>query len=758
MVYRNGFDSFLFVQQFNVEFCAPDLVEVPEPTLQDIIQADDDDYDLIDNLDFLSDHEPTHGSLGGDSLVKESSHTSTSLLRDLFAYDETLSHFNVTSLENINSQLLMSKNENVDSGAPTCLAASASFILIGTFNCHILVFGYDNKLKFFLKNDPDFGSISSISVNHDESKLVCCGSKGLVALWNLANAELIRSASDVCAPFSSIINLKFLSDPSYVLLCDTSGSVFLLDIRKAKSFDSKCIFTGSRGEVLTFQPLYTNSLANSAFAGIEEFCVVALATVTKVIVITVRPGLILHHTSLLKGKLNYLPFISWNYPYVDPSDGRHKPLLAYGRMDVIIVAKMISDFDTNLQFVPIFQFNLVNYSIQYACWFQNDYLFIVDDKENVHLIHVADQSELETLDLSQVQLIYESSHYKALVNGGEVSSAMAMAGEHACCNAFATQHGRMYVLGVNSLSQLNIRTWQERIEYFVQKNAYEPALALVCDELVKVREENKDSLLLEQVENKYEETFAGFQKLVFQNDLLVNQSDEIVRQIIKIYLKNCVHLKSCCQRITELYDRITSSPIAMDNVKSILIECLEEYIFGGKISALNPLLVTDMIEYYNGRQWYSLLDSIIPHLSISSLDIDFVVKMALDHHLFDSYIYIHNCAFHDFIGCFNDLVERFEHLMAEQSNKNDENVVLLGNKLLVYLSSMLTGVYFPNIESMPYGPQLRDHLQAVYSRITEQDRRTGRCQLLKLFIDYDCGEFFNVLLIALNFLEKCSDL
>lgn len=48
----------------------------------------------------------------------------------------------------------------------------------------------------------------------------------------------------------------------------------------------------------------------------------------------------------------------------------------------------------------------------------------IDTKEQLHLLDVRTKQELERLDLSAVGLIYNSSHFKGLSTGGNVSKAM----------------------------------------------------------------------------------------------------------------------------------------------------------------------------------------------------------------------------------------------------------------------------------------------------------------------------------------------
>lgn len=48
---------------------------------------------------------------------------------------------NISAINHIKSQISLSKNEKVNSGNPSCLTSSKSYIAIGTFYGHILVFG-----------------------------------------------------------------------------------------------------------------------------------------------------------------------------------------------------------------------------------------------------------------------------------------------------------------------------------------------------------------------------------------------------------------------------------------------------------------------------------------------------------------------------------------------------------------------------------------------------------------------------------------
>lgn len=48
----------------------------------------------------------------------------------------------------------------------------------------------------------------------------------------------------------------------------------------------------------------------------------------------------------------------------------------------------------------------------------------LDPRENVHLLSVKDDSEVEVFDLAHVELVYNSSFFKSIETGGNVSQAL----------------------------------------------------------------------------------------------------------------------------------------------------------------------------------------------------------------------------------------------------------------------------------------------------------------------------------------------
>ena len=110
----------------------------------------------------------------------------------------------------------------------------------------------------------------------------------------------------------AIIRARFTDEKALALISDSGGSVFELSLKKTlgmRSYASRCIFSGSRGEVCTFEPLCPEPNQNLPPSRI----IVALATISKVIVLTIRPVMKVLFTFPLTGGPKTLPILSWQF-------------------------------------------------------------------------------------------------------------------------------------------------------------------------------------------------------------------------------------------------------------------------------------------------------------------------------------------------------------------------------------------------------------------------------------------------------------
>ena len=78
-------------------------------------------------------------------------------------------------------------------------------------------------------------------------------------------------------------------------------------------------------------------------------------------------------------------------------------------------------------------FELLNFG-----WLNTRCMALLDSTETFHLYDVRNRENLESIELVDVQLVYGSPFFKGLATGGNVSAAMAAAGEKATYESFLT--------------------------------------------------------------------------------------------------------------------------------------------------------------------------------------------------------------------------------------------------------------------------------------------------------------------------------
>ena len=134
--------------------------------------------------------------------------------------------------------------------------------------------------------------------------------------------------------------------------------------------------------------------------------------------------------------------------------------------------------DSDLVKVVPLQKTDVSYKLLSVSWLNSRTMTLIDVSERAHVLDVRSEDEVEILDLADVRLVYGSSFYKSLATGGNVSRALACAGERACYQAVVSTGGQILLLGVRAIHVLILRTWSERLDVLVRRDCYPEALSL----------------------------------------------------------------------------------------------------------------------------------------------------------------------------------------------------------------------------------------------------------------------------------------
>lgn len=272
----------------------------------------------------------------------------------------------VTELRTISNQLSLCI-ERTNYGHPTTIDVHLyRLIAIGTTKSVVLLFEYESQtLKNCLNSDISNGAVSALNFNSDATRLLVGYARGLIQMFDCSNGKLLRNiSSDIHAPDTAILHIKFTHDPTIAVFSDSGGSVYVLQFTRhlKRGYQSKCLFSGSRGEVCAIEPLLFQHTHGSLTVDTNEkleqhplksMYIVALATFTKVFILALKSqnNVKILRVQHLAGSNTTLPILKWQFIIVKVSDSINcvNPILAAVRDRQIVFIQVSHIFVSNIK-------------------------------------------------------------------------------------------------------------------------------------------------------------------------------------------------------------------------------------------------------------------------------------------------------------------------------------------------------------------------------------------------------------------------
>ncbi|XP_051278670.1 vacuolar protein sorting-associated protein 8 homolog isoform X2 [Dicentrarchus labrax] len=746
------------------EFDIPQ-VDTP-PTLESILNELEDEEEpfvLEDTCVLNTDNMDAH-SCDTSSLASSDSGDPAHLKRkrrtvDLNAtvHGSVLRH---SLLKGISAQIV-SAADKVDAGLPTAITVSG-VIAVGTSHGLALVFDTNQALRLCLgtkATGAEFGAVSALSINHDCSRLLCGFAKGQITMWDLANGKLLRTINDAHPPGTAILHVKFTDDPTLAVCNDSGGSVFELAFRRVmgmRSCDSRCLFSGSKGEVCCIEPLH----APPDFRDhpITHYSLLAMASLTKILVIGLKPSLKVWMTfPYSKSDPSSVPQLAWQFV---PVQKTVNPILAFCKGDTVHFLLVKKEETGTIHVIKQRQLHL-SCDIISLSWINSRTLVLVDSHEKLQVVDRPSQEVLETLDLEQVQLVYNSRHFKSLATGGNVSQALALVGEKACYQSVSSYAGQIVYLGTKSAHIMTLRNWRERIDCLLKQEHFVEALSLAWSfhegtakavvGLFGDPVKRKGVVGDKMVEVIFQFAEHALKKCPEHGKIQV--MEQHFHDVVPVLVDYCLLLQRADLLFNQLYARLGENMVA----KGVFLESLESYIVADRLGHLTTPIMRDLLAHYHGNGMMDSLERCIVHLDVTSLDIQQVVKVCWENQLYDAMIYVFNRGMNDYITPMEKLFAVIGPPLREGRGLTDEEVVM-GNKLLVYISCCLAGRAYP-LGDIPEDlvvqvkHQVFEFLIRLHSADSSEEEEVF--PYIRTLLHFDTREFLNVL--AMTFEDFKND-
>lgn len=629
-------------------------------------------------------------------------------------------------LQGISVQIA-SASDRISCGTATSLAVN-DMIAVGTSHGFILAFDVLQTLRWCCQEHTLQGAVSSLSFNDSNTRLLAGFARGNIVMIDTSSGDSIRILTDAITPNSGVLNLKWTGRPSLALCSDSGGSVWSLSFTRRlgkRGCDSKCLFSGARGEVCTIEPLIIDEEDHP----LKTYCVVALATLSKFFVVMIRPRLKVIKFHPLQGPSDSLPLISWQMVLIQSVDSTRAvdPVLAAARGNNVYFHQIfLQSGKINLTFLRHIQ---LNYSLLALHWMGSRTITTIDKNEILHLTDVRTTKELENIDVAEAGLVFASANFKGFATGGNVSPALALAGTHACYNSVISKGSQLYILGTRSVQSINVRSWSDRISYLIQDQRWCEACSLAIEgyrnaiDRPRRRQIARDRII--QLVEEYLITTAKCPELCLGS---------IIACLIEI------------QEFDMLWQEIWER---LDKPDTYLL-FLSEHIENGDISVISPTVAQCLCNYWL-KYSTAKLEDIVLKLDWKCLDLHQVLSAIKTEKLYRAQIHLYTHALGDY--CL-PLVELIPQINVEV----DRN---LGNNILVYISSCLSGRGYPlgqipleNVQNVKH--EVLRCLTSVHSnRASEQELSYP---YLRALLEFDTTDTINVISIAFQEKEFSGEL
>uniref|UniRef100_A0A8C9MQY9 Vacuolar protein sorting-associated protein 8 homolog n=1 Tax=Serinus canaria TaxID=9135 RepID=A0A8C9MQY9_SERCA len=617
------------------EFDIPQ-VDTP-PTLESILNETDDEEEsfvLEDPFLLNIDNTDTH-SYDTSSVASSDSGDRTHLKRKKKLPDSLSLHGSVIRLS-----LLKGISAQIVSAA---VSAASNLIAVGTSHGLALIFDQNQALRLCLGSTAvgaQYGAISALSINNDCSRLLCGFAKGQITMWDLASGKLLRSITDAHPPGTAILHIKFTDDPTLAICNDSGGSVFELSFKRVmgvRTCESRCLFSGSKGEVCCIEPLHAK--ADLRDHPITQYSLLAMASLTKILVIGLKPSLKVWMT-FPYGRMDpsSVPLLAWHFVAVQNSVN---PMLAFCRGDVVYFLLVKRDDSGAIHVTKQRQLHL-HYDLINFTWINSRTAVLLDSVEKLHVIDRQTQEELETIEISEVQLVYNSSHFKSLATGGNVSEALALVGEKACYQSISSCGGQVFYLGT------------KRVDHLLKQERLTDALALAWSfyegkakavvGLTGDTSKRKAVIADRMVEILLHYTDRTLKKCPDQGKIQI--MEQHFQDVVPVIVDYCLLLQRMDLLFNQIYDKMSENSVA----KGIFLECLEPYILSDKLMGITAQVMKDLLLHFQDKNRLENLEACIVHMDITSLDIQQVVLLCWENRLYDAMIYVYNSGMNDFIS------------------------------------------------------------------------------------------------------------
>nr|CAH8876022.1 unnamed protein product [Trichobilharzia regenti] len=714
-------------------------------------------------------------------------------------------------------------------------------------------------------HDPDDESDSTGTAQHDdinssqsslqqEISMAPKKRSSISLTYTSSYGRLLCVINDAHGVDHSVSLCSFTTVSSLAACVDTGGSVFQLKFTKGlvgMKVESMCFFSGSRVEICAMEALGLNAVRSDGHRDPKQLdnqhkaaklsvlyssALLAMASFNKFIIVQLRPRIQVAYWQPLKGPPALLPYMNWYWC----ADSVDKAFIAFGRgsgIQIMQVSRVSGSNNTSVDSLQMTEPNFpdsstllrttaskndenqLDFKLLYSFSFEQNFLNLkwisynqviaVDENEQLYLLSSSTGEILETVDVSNMRLHYNSDLFKY----PRISQALAFAGERACMHSLTAYGSQLLLLGDTGLYLIALRTWNESVTFLLRCKQLHLGLRYMEDALKSLSVVKQADALSTPEKHEQDSNILSMHNHILSIlrgevlSALLSENEEDynwlpVSSVIESIVRIACMIKQPGFIWSELYPAVRQFPNLTSALFAATFSILKSLPLYGQLRTeisqstheINPrqqfiYLTPDMTKHF--INWCLDQDDIMDlntnetkssdsntlvnkrlrteicllRLHPSCLDLNYVVKLCWTHSLLDAYLHLYTDILMDFETPFRDLtmflLKSIDSLNGETdvAVKNDDNrTAKYGHCLLVLLCSAFAGESFchqrlpaPLDQDIPlkiFNLMLSESLSNVKS--PPAFLRNVKYPLLHILLQYSPIDVLNLLTLSIS--------
>ncbi|KAJ3232105.1 Vacuolar protein sorting-associated protein 8 [Chytriomyces hyalinus] len=378
------------------------------------------------------------------------------------------------------------------------------------------------------------------------------------------------------------------------------------------------------------------------------------------------------------------------------------PLLAATFGSVLTIFKLTetvakNDADTTSSSMPD-EYNVTqqlrwnaNEPIVAVHWLNTYRLVLLTSQENVVIFDTVGMCELERTSIRQSLIIFHDVFSKGLKDYGIVP-------EMAYFHNLRVYKGRLFILGVESLSVASLMNWKDRLTNMVKLGDYKTAIAVATEFYTgtslkavsglpadPVQRERAVSLFLSQILATYVSMSLSITEFADSH----HQDLTFVRDLADTSFSTCLLLGDENLLFGDIFEYFCEA-----GVSGVFLEVLEGYMLNeGLMTPMNrPIVIQELANFFSSQKWFTRLEQLILHLDPQAMDIHEILRLCKMHNMFSGLVYVYNHSLKEYVAPLIHLLRCCADKPSGELSKESGSAEYI---LYVYLAYIFTGKSFP---------------------------------------------------------------